>query len=119
MASRRIDIKTMSSLWGNAAAHRALYGSFAFPLHEATLYEAQAERIAAMRTWNEEEIHRLSERTKREARNILRRRKEDWREKTFDDLCAIADSEIDEYIVQVHTGRMKQDEETSTPPDNE
>lgn len=86
MPSRSDDIKSMSSLLGNAAAQRAIYGANAFTLHEATVYEGQAEKIAETRNWNESEVNRLTERTKREARNIIKKRKQDWRNKSYDEL---------------------------------
>lgn len=107
MASRSDDIKAMSSLLGNAAAHRAIYGANAFTLHEATVYEGQAEKIAEARNWNEGETNRLIERTKREARNIIKNRKQDWRDKSYGELCFLADRAIDKYMKKVREGKPK------------
>lgn len=101
MASRKDDIKKMSNFMGNAAAHRAIYGVNAFTLLEATRYEDQADEIAKLRTWNEDEVARLIERTKREARNIIKQRQERWRDKSFDTLCTIANREIDKFVARV------------------
>lgn len=97
----------MSSMWGNAAAHRALYGTFAFTLLEATRYEGQAEEIAKLRTWNESEISILKERIKRVARNIMKQRRKDWRDKTFQALCSIADSEVEKFIEKARERKQK------------
>ncbi len=83
------------------AAHRALYGANAFTIREAVLYELQAEKIAQMRTWNDDEIERLRRRSKREARAILKRRKDHWQGRSFTALCFTAESEIDRFIERV------------------
>ena len=46
MKSRKQALKTMISLVGNAAAHRALYPASAFAIKEVVLYELQAEDLA-------------------------------------------------------------------------
>jgi len=111
MSSRKDEIKTVSSMMGNAAAHRALFGANAFTMLEATLYEGQAELIAQVRTWNDEEIVRLTARTKREARNIIKRRKKDWHDNSYDLLCFIADRETDKFIKRIRERQNKQGRE--------
>jgi hypothetical protein len=101
MASRKTNFKKMSSLMGNAAAHRAVYGEDAFTLLEATRYQAEAEEIASIRTLNEEELARLMERTKRTARNIIKRRKEHWGDQRYIPLCSIADDAIEKFIRKI------------------
>lgn len=110
MASRSDDLKTIASFVGNAAAHRAVYGENAFTIREASLYEGMADKIARMRNWNDEELQRLATKSKREARNIMKQRKSDWRDKTFETLCFLVDRDIDKFIERTRKRKRKSDE---------
>lgn len=101
MASRKGDIKKMSSLIGNAAAHRAIYGANAFTIMEAQLYEGQAEEVAELRTYNEQEIADLVARSRREARNIIKKRRQGDPTKILETFYATADAEIQDFVVKV------------------
>src|SRR4051812_45364866 len=89
------------ALWENAAAHRALYGPFAFTIRQAELYEGQAAEIAQLRTWNDAEIVVLTVRSKREAKNIIKRNRDRWRDRTFKMIVQVSDLEIDKYMREV------------------
>lgn len=98
MKPRKQAIKAMISLVGNAAAHLALYPASAFAIKEAAQYEMQAETLALARRWNESEIEMLREKSKREAANVIRKRKYDYASRMFEDLVAVAEARIDEFI---------------------
>jgi len=100
MKSRKQALKSMSSLVGNAAAHRALYPRHAFSIREAMLYEAQAEDFALARHWNDLEIEIFREKSTREAINEIRRREHDYRGRKFQDLVAVAKKKIDQFIAK-------------------
>ena len=98
MKSRKQALKTMISLVGNAAGHIALYPESTYAIREVVLYEEQAEALAQMRHWNEQEIETFRDKSKRGAANVIRKRKYDHRGRKFQDLLAVAESEIDEFI---------------------
>jgi hypothetical protein len=91
----------MSSLVGNAAAHRALESADPFSLQEAVLYEAQAEDEADMRRWNKEEIQFFRERAARYAGNLIRKRTRSHRGRSVEALVASAGDEINRFINEV------------------
>ena len=98
--SRKDDLKNMSSLIGNAAAHRALDPESAFSVREAWLYETQASEEAEMRTWNEIEINFFKERASRYANNIIKKRARSHRGRTIEEIYTEAMTLIDEFIVK-------------------
>ncbi len=110
MASRKDDIQKMSSFIGNAAAHRAIYGEHAFTFMEAKRYEGLAEEVAKLRTYNPEEIARLIERSKREARNIIKKRKQGEQAKVLKGFYATAEAEIETFIAKAVKPKGKKKE---------
>ncbi len=96
--SRKDILKKMSSLIGNAAAHRALEPGSAFSLCEAWLYETQATEEAEMRTWNESEITLFRDRALRYAKNVIRNRSRSHRRRSVTEINAEAMRTIDEFI---------------------
>ncbi len=98
MKSRKQALKSMISLVGNAAAHLALYPGNAFAIKEAVLYEMQAEDLAQARRWNDQEIETFLKKSKRDAANVIRTRAIDYRGRKFDNLLAVAETEIDKFI---------------------
>jgi hypothetical protein len=96
--SRKEILKKMSSLIGNAAAHRALEPASAFSLREAWLYETQAAEEAEMRTWNEIEISLFRDRALRYAENVIKKRSRSHRGRSATEINAEATRTIDEFI---------------------
>lgn len=107
MSSRSDDIKEMANLMGNAAMHRAIYGDAAFTIREAALYEGQAQKIADMRNWNDQELAQTAQRAKRDTRNLMKQRQDDWHGKSYDELCFLADREIDKFIMRTKERKTK------------
>ncbi len=98
--SRKDTLKKMSSLIGNAAAHRALEPNSAFSIREAWLYETQAEEEAEMRTWNETEVTFFRERARRYAENVIKKRTRSHRGRSGHEINAEAIKTVDEFIAR-------------------
>lgn len=96
--SRQDSLRRMSSLVGNAAAHRALDPDNPFTLREAVLYETQAEDASDMRRWNENEIVRFRDLAIRYAANVIKRRTTYHRGRTERELIDTAIEKIDGFI---------------------
>jgi len=96
--SRKDALKKMSSLVGNAAAHRALNPDSAFSIREAMLYEAQAEQIAEMKTWNADEKTFFRERALRYASNIIKKQTRSHRGRTAAEILKEATAALDKFI---------------------
>jgi hypothetical protein len=100
MKSRKQALKTMISLIGNAAAHRALYPKSAFALREVMLYEVGAEGMAEARSRNDQEIEFFRAKTERVAANVIRNRESDHQGRAIRDLLAVAESAIEKFIAK-------------------
>jgi len=96
--SRKNILKTMASLIGNAAAHRALEPSSAFSLREAWLYETQATEEAEMRAWNDGDIALFRDRALRYASNVIKKRTYAHRGRAVMEINAQAARLVDEFI---------------------
>lgn len=98
----------MSSLIGNAAAHRVLEPDRSFALLEALLYETQAKEEAEMRTWNEDEITPFRDGAQSYAKNVIKKRTGSHRGRTEESLVKEANQEVSKFIADEVVGKRKQ-----------
>lgn len=98
--SRKEDIRQMTNLVGNSAAHISLYPDQEFVEKEVAVYVTLASEVAARRTWNDLEIGEFRKRAMRRAESEIKRRMkaEGLSQKAFKGLMTAADKYIDEFI---------------------